>query len=97
MVVLAEFCAAHPGEEGLGPIGARTVHAVGHRMVDAVHFIKGVQPVPTRRFVSMHHGAGEDHVPQGRDACRLVGRDEGKRATTKDWRLPVASSAIRAS
>lgn len=42
VVVLPDFGATHPGEEGLGLVGASAVQAVGNRVVDPVHLIVSV-------------------------------------------------------
>jgi hypothetical protein len=54
VMVLAEFRSAHPAEKTLGQIGASSVQAVTHGMVDPTHLIIGVQPIPPAGFTSMN-------------------------------------------
>lgn len=36
-------------------IGASAVHAVGDRVVDLLHLIEGMKPIPAGRFVSVNN------------------------------------------
>lgn len=51
VVMVPDFGAAHPAEDRLCPIGAGAVQAVRLLMIDPLHFVTGVQIVPSPAFV----------------------------------------------
>jgi len=70
VVVMAELATAQAGEAGLCPVGAGAVDAVAVLVVDPLHGEPGVQRVPGRALVGVHHGAGSD--PQADERlCRF--------------------------
>lgn len=63
MMVLADLSPADAGEEGLGLIGASSIEAVGHRMVDPTHLPVSVQAIPGGCLVCMHDTTSSDDLP----------------------------------
>ncbi len=70
--------ATHPGEDGLGLVGASAVQAVGNRVIDTVHLAVSVQAVPTGGFVGMDHRTRRDMRADHRDRSVLVGGSRRK-------------------
>jgi hypothetical protein len=60
--LLTELGAAQTGKVAFRLIGARAIHAVRAPVVDAPHFVPGVQVVPGTRFVGMDRAAPGDAV-----------------------------------
>ena len=79
-MMCSDFRAAEPGEKGLGLIGASAVFAERDRMIDAAHFIVGMQRIPASRFIGMNNRA-ERHVPADRrDGIAFLAEHERQRA-----------------
>ncbi len=72
--MVAELGTAQAGEVGLRPIGAGAVDAVAVLMVDTAHGKPGVQRVPGRALVGVHHGAVGDPLADGRHGCLFGGK-----------------------
>jgi hypothetical protein len=46
MMVVALFGSTHPAEKFFRPISASAIHRIGLFVIDALHFILGVQRIP---------------------------------------------------
>jgi len=81
VVVMPQLAAAQAGEVRLCPVGAGAVDAVAVLVVDPLHGEPGVQRVPGRAFVGVHHGAVGDPLAEGRHGGLLAGEHLRQRAT----------------
>ncbi len=80
VVVMPKLAAAQAGEVGFCPVGAGAVDAVAVLVVDPLHGEPGVQRVPGRAFVGVHHGAFGDALTDGRHGGFLAAKHLRQRA-----------------
>ena len=57
MMVMALFGAAHAAEKFFCPIRTSAVEAIGFFVIDALHFVSGVQRIPRAAFVRIDYGS----------------------------------------
>ncbi len=81
VMMVPQLAAAQAGEVRLCPVGAGAVDAVAVLVVDPLHGEPGVQRVPGRAFVGVHHGAVGDPLADGRHGGPLAAKHLRQRAT----------------
>jgi len=57
MVMVTDLRAAHTAEKFLCPIRASAVEAIGFFVIDALHFVLGMQRIPRAAFVRIDNRA----------------------------------------
>jgi hypothetical protein len=54
MMMMALFGATHPAEKFLRPIRASAIEAIGFFVINALHFVLGMQRIPRARRISFY-------------------------------------------
>lgn len=76
--MVALFSTAHPAEKFLCPIRASPIHRIGFLVVDALHFVLGVQGVPRIAFVRIDdRSLGDTRAYEGKSLS--LGAENGRK------------------
>jgi hypothetical protein len=73
VVMLANLGPTETGEIRLGLVRASAIRGIGHRMVDPVHFVMGMEAIPRGGFVGMDNRATDHVIPDHRKRGGLTG------------------------